>query len=190
MTNTIYATFANPHMAKKATGALLDYGVRSEHMSIIFPEGYRVDEDGTDSVDTERGPAKGISTTTAADAAEGAAKGVGFGLVAGTLATLAAVFIPGVGLVLGGGALAIALGGVVGATAAGAAAGGVAGYLKDQGLNEDAVLGYTNVLSSGGAFITVSPTDENIDAVTIQSVIEKYEGIVNNQPVEILTAAR
>ena len=47
---------------------------------------------------------------------------------------IAALFVPGVGWVLGGGALASAIVGAAAATAAGAAAGGVYGYLKDQGL--------------------------------------------------------
>ncbi len=44
--------------------------------------------------------------------------------------------MPGVGLVVGGGALALAIGGALGTTAAGAVAGGMAGYLKDQGVSE------------------------------------------------------
>jgi len=180
MTNTIYATFMNPDMAERAAGALLDHGVRSEHISIIFPEGYQFRGDGKDARDVEQSAEQGISTTTAGDAASGAAKGAGVGLAAGTLAALAAVFIPGVGLVLGGGALAIALGGVAGTTAAGAAAGGATGFLKDQGVSEDAAHRYTKVLASGGAMITVSPTDEKIDGLTIRSIIEKYEGNVNS----------
>jgi len=181
MTNTVYATFTNPDMAQKAAGALLDHGVRSEHISIVFPEGYVYDKDGkleTES-ESEHTAEKGITTTTAADAGSGAAKGAGIGLAAGALAALAAVFIPGVGLVIGGGALAIAIGGAAGATAAGAVAGGVAGYLKDQGVSDEYVEHYNQVLGSGGALITVSPTDEKVDTLTIEGVLAKYEGIIS-----------
>ncbi len=76
---------------------------------------------------------EGITTTTPQDAAAGAAVGSGVGLVAGLLAAAAALMIPGVGLVLGGGALAAALGAAAATTAAGAAVGGVTGYLHRHG---------------------------------------------------------
>ena len=162
-------------MAQKAAGALLDHGVRSEHISIILPEGY-----GTHSraggENIEHTAEKGITTTTPEDATSGAAKGAGIGLAAGALAALASVFIPGVGLVLGGGALAIAIGGAAGTTAAGAVAGGVTGYLKDQGVPDDLSHSYGTVLNSGGALISVYPTDEKLSAATVESVIVKYNG--------------
>jgi len=190
MTNNVYATFTNPDMAKKAAGALLDHGIRSEHISIVFPEGYVYHEGGKVETEgeSEQTAEKGITTTTAADAGSGAAKGAGIGLAAGALAALAAVFIPGVGIVLGGGALAIAVGGAAGTTAAGAIAGGVTGYLKDQGVPDEYVETYGRVISSGGAMITVSPTDEKTDTATIEGVLSKYEGSVflhANNPVVV-----
>ena len=177
MTQTTYASFTDPEMAKKAVGALLDHGVKSEHISIIFPEGYetftKAHETGTD---LEKSAESGLTTTTGADAAEGATKGASMGLIAGTLAALACVFIPGVGIVLGGGALALALGAAAGSTAAGAVAGGVTGYLKDQGMSEDAVETYATVLQSGGALLTVFPSEESISASEVESVLAKYDG--------------
>jgi hypothetical protein len=179
-----YATFDDPHMAEKAAGALLDHGMKAEHISIVFPEGYGQDaRDETKNEEKSEQMAKsGITTTTVGDAAAGSAKGAGVGLAAGALAALAAVFLPGVGLVLGGGALAIAAGGVAGATAAGAVAGGVAGFLKDQGVPDDSIEVYNRVLKSGGAMITVSPTDENITTVTIEAVLAKYGGSTSSYP--------
>ncbi len=181
-----YATFPDPDMAEKAAGALLDHGVRAEHISIIFPEGYksRWSDSPEEREDSEKTAKSGITTTTAGDAASGSIKGAGVGLAAGALAALAAVFIPGVGLVLGGGALAIAMGGVAGATAAGAVAGGVTGYLKDQGVPADAVEEYGKVLASGGAMITISLTDEEIDMTTIDSLMAKYGGSVTSYPLQ------
>lgn len=119
---------------------------------------------------------KGITTTTMGDAASGAAKGAGIGLGVGTLAALAAVFVPGVGLVLGAGALAAAVAGAAGATAAGAIAGGVTGFLKDQGVPQEAAIEYNDRLRAGDAFIMVTPTDEEVDTETITGILTKYEG--------------
>jgi hypothetical protein len=178
MTNTIYATFSDPNMAVKAAGALFDNGVRKDHMSIVLPEAF-----ATEHNDWEYGGEKsenmaehGITTTTAGDAASGAAKGAGIGLAAGILAALASVFIPGVGLVLGGGALAIAIGGAAGTTAAGAVAGGATGYLKDQGVPDSAIEDYHRILGSGGALMTITPTDETVSTSTIEGIIVKYNG--------------
>ncbi len=188
MNNTIYSTFADPAMAEKAVGALMDYGVKKEHISVVMPEGYTssyvsddedVDASDTDVIKTEKAGKEGISTTTGADAGKGAVKGAGIGLGVGVLAGLASVFVPGVGLVLGAGALATAIGGAAGATAAGAVAGGVTGYLKDQGVPEDQIANYNNVLKSGGAMVAVTPTDEDVDTAEIQAVLNKYNGTVS-----------
>ncbi len=178
MTTTIYATFVDPDMATKAAGALMDHGVRSEHISIVLPEGYS-QRDGFPEESAEHNQdiaERGITTTTGGDAAKGAAEGAGIGLFAGALAALVAVAIPGVGLVLGGGALALAVGGAAGATAAGAIAGGAAGYLKDQGLSDDQSAHYQRVLGIGGALLTVATTNEDVDPTTITSTISKYGG--------------
>lgn len=180
--NTIYAKFSDPQNAEKAGGALLDHGIRAEHISIVFPNGYVHDSKEPTGTEMENSAKTGISTTTTADAESGAAKGAGIGLAAGTLAALAAVFIPGVGIVLGGGAMALALGGLAGSTVAGAAAGGVTGYLKDQGVPEDQAVTYHKLVTSGGAMLTVTPTDETTDLGTIEAILRKYEGEVSQYP--------
>jgi hypothetical protein len=130
MNQTIYASFADIELAEKATGALMDYGMRSEDISLIAHENHvnryaAVNEEAVDDsyntmvVDRTApvyekeglGAKSGLSTTTAADAGVGAAKGAGIGLGVGVLAGLASLAIPGFGLVLGGGALATALAG-------------------------------------------------------------------------------
>lgn len=171
-------------MAERAAGALLDHGVKTEHISIIFPEGYtsRKADDGKAGEKLEQTASMGITTTTPADAASGSVKGASIGLAAGALAALASIFIPGVGIVLGGGALAIALGGTAGATVAGAVAGAMTGYMKDQGVPSETIEHFNSVLSSGGAMITVSPTDEEISAVTIETLLAKYGGSISAHP--------
>ena len=173
-----YATFNDPDMAQKAAGALLDNGVHAEHISIILPEKYKQDRHKSDENRKGDEEIDQITTTTAGDAMSGAATGTGVGLAAGTVAALAAVLIPGVGLVLGGGALALALAGIAGTGAAGAVAGGVTGYLKDQGVPAEVATKHGEVLKGGGALITVSPTDDDVDLKTIEVTLRKYEGDV------------
>lgn len=184
--NSIYATFADPSMAEKAGGALLDHGLRSEDLAIVFPEGYRP---GSQSSSHPQDKAEsGITTTTSGDAGHAAAEGAEIGLGVGILAGLAAIFVPGFGLVLGGSALAIAIGGAAGTTVAGAVAGGVTGLLKDQGVPEQAAQNYERHLAGGGALLTASPTDENIDYATIEGIITKYNGVVTTYPTADVTS--
>ncbi len=168
-------------MAENAAGALLDHGIRSEHISILFPEGYGENRANTDDQsENAEGIAKtGITTTTAGDAAAGSVKGAGVGFAAGALAALAAIFIPGVGLVVGGGALALALAGTAATTAAGAVAGGMTGYMKDQGVPAESIEHYTTVVREGGVVMVVSPTDETVDTSEIVSVLQKYGGVTS-----------
>jgi hypothetical protein len=193
MNQTIYASFADIDMAEKATGALMDYGMRAEDISLIANESHanRIPATSDEAVDdsyntmaTDRdtpvyekeglGAKAGISTTTAADAGVGAAKGAGVGLGVGVLAGLASLAVPGFGLVLGGGALATALAGAAGATAAGAVAGGVTGYLKDQGMPEHATEAYREHFDSGGAILAVNVPSNDVGAATAEDVLDKY----------------
>jgi hypothetical protein len=192
MADTIYASFADADMAQKAVGALLDHGVRCEDITFLANEEYgrrygydRVDAVDDDDDDHDRNPvasaAHGISTTTGADAASGAAKGAGIGLGLGAAAAIASMFIPGVGLVTGGGALASALAGLAASTAGGAAAGGATGYLKDQGVPEAAAMDYDKAIRSGGAMVAVTVPSNDVDRATAESVLAKYNaGNVNS----------
>lgn len=101
---------------------------------------------------------EGVSTTTALDAAAGLAKGAGIGLGVGILAVLASLFIPGFGLVTGGGALAMALGAGAATTAGGAIVGSVTGYLVDQGIPAEIAVDYEKARLDGGAIISVNLT--------------------------------
>src|SRR6185369_2999416 len=127
---TIYASFADASLAEKAAGALLDFGLRAEDLSIVssrtddqeMDERFDDRELGRNTADeykpkqdsTEHAAKSGISTTTPGDAASGASKGAGIGLGVGIAAALASIFIPGFGLVAGGGALATAIAGGAG----------------------------------------------------------------------------
>jgi len=204
MQNTIYASFSDPSDAEKAAGALLDHGIKAEDLSVVSNQGTYVAETHTyrqlnaDPADvmitadgavplvtstnyveddgdyTEDAAKHGLSTTTAADAGAGAVKGVGWGLGVGAVAALAALFLPGIGFVLGGGALAIALGGLAATTGAGAAAGAITGYLKDQGVEHYIAETYTASVSGGGALLAINVPSGNCGADEALEVLTKY----------------
>jgi hypothetical protein len=129
----------------------------------------------TDSTrDTEDQAKSGISTTTPGDAGAGAIKGAGWGLGVGAIAALASLIVPGVGLVLGGGALAAALGAVAASTGAGAAAGAVAGYLKDQGVDDVVANEYETTVTGGGAVVAVTVPSGSCSEAEAREVLTKY----------------
>jgi hypothetical protein len=142
-----------------------------------YRSGYGADlgvDTPVDDLDRPELSAKGgISTTTPADAGAGAVKGAAVGLGVGIIAAAAAIFVPGIGLVAGGGVLATALAGMVGATGAGVIAGGVVGYLKDQGIPEEAITVYRDAVDSGGAILAVTVPDEYSRA-DLEAVLSKY----------------
>lgn len=172
----IYASFNDTTMAKDAVGALLDHGVKAEDVTLVLP----VSKDRDLGEETNRAEAtvdkaeSGITTTTQDDAAVGATKGAFFGFGIGSIAALAAIMVPGIGLIVGGGALATALIGAAGATVAGAAAGGVVGYLKDQGVPEEESQRFSNVYEQGGAILNVSAPSGSVDGATIEAILAKY----------------
>ena len=240
MAETLYASFPNTDLAEKATGALLDYGLKNEDITLVYgnrdgdsgnkhgatgatavPGGEMIGSSTYDSYggagvrtvdvgdaaprptvgglgatesaygtatpddldrartddndeDNDLSAKSGISTTTPEDAESGAMKGAGLGLAAGVAAGLASLFVPAVGLVVGGGALATAIGGAAGATAAGAVAGGAMGYLKDQGVDADYAAKYDEAIQGGGAVLSIHLPSDGPDAATLRGVLNKY----------------
>lgn len=172
----IYASFNDTNMARDAVGALIDHGVNSEDITLVLPvhEDRNLDEETERAEETIASAEKGLTTTTQDDAAVGATKGAFYGFGIGSIAALAAILIPGVGLIVGGGALATALIGAAGATVAGTVAGGVVGYLKDQGVPEDEVQRFSNVYEQGGAILNISAPSNGVDPATIETVLAKY----------------
>lgn len=203
--NTIYASFTDPELAEKAAGALLDFGMDPNDISLLHHQAvaarrneinYGIDDNlepttmpsvqattaendklykDIEDCDKANLDAKsGISTTTPADAGVGAAKGAVVGLGVGTIAALASLLIPGIGLVVGGGALAIAIAGAAGATGAGAVAGAVTGYLKDQGVEEHIAKTLATTVQSGGSMFAVQVPSGKVDEQQARSILEKY----------------
>ena len=175
--STLFASFADAAAAERAAGALLDKGATSSDISVIASEHYsgslgQVAE--AEAAHAEKGAKQGISTTTPADAAMGAAKGMTIGTGVGIAAALAALIVPGFGIALGTGALAIAVGGAIGTAVAGAAVGGVAGFLKDQGVAEDMVSHYSEAFASGGAILAVAVPTGDMDTALVEGILVKY----------------
>jgi hypothetical protein len=125
----------------------------------------------------------GITTTTASDAGAGAGVGAGIGLVAGLLAAAASLTIPGVGIVLAGGAVAGAIAAAAATTAAGAMVGGVAGYLNDMGMPEQAATRFEDRVLEGDYLISVMMDTSQYDEV--KSLLLKYNAAgVDFDPVQ------
>jgi len=157
-----------------AADANSGYADTSDRIDDANDPDYQANVEDREDKDWESSAKKGISTTTGADAGSGAMKGAAIGLGVGALAALASIFIPGVGLVMGGGALAAALGGAAGTTAAGAAAGAVTGYLKDQGVDAQVASDYDAAIQNGGALLAVTVPSNDIDEGRVQEILSKY----------------
>ncbi len=172
----IYASFNDTTMAKDAVGALLDHGVDKDDITLVLPVNPErdLDEETERAENTLESAASGITTTTRDDAMVGATKGAFVGFGVGSIAALASILIPGVGLIVGGGALAMALVGAGAATVAGSVAGGVVGYLKDQGVPEEESQRFSNVYEQGGAILNVSAPSNGVSPMTIEEVLGKY----------------
>jgi len=172
----IYASFNDTATAQNAVGALLDHGILQDDITLVLPVSPGDTEQGIqDAENTMSGAEKGLTTTTGADAAVGATKGAFVGFGVGALAVLASILVPGVGLVVGGGALATALAGAAATTVAGSVAGGVTGFLKDQGVPADEITHFTNVYEGGGAILTVTAPSNGHSASDIEAILGKYD---------------
>jgi hypothetical protein len=104
------------------------------------------------------GPQEPKKTT---DAAEGAVVGVGLGSIAGLLAGLAGLAIPGVGPFIAAGPLAGALSGML----AGGAAGGIIGALSTVGVPDEYAREYAALVEQGHTLVSVLTDEISLDQV-------------------------
>lgn len=172
LATTLYASFNDVGLAEKAAGALMDHGVEPDDLSLVMSR--RTDAEGKEVSDAELSAKQGISTTTVEDAGSAVGPGAAIGAAAGTIAAIAAITVPGVGLVVGGGALALAVAGAAGAAVGGGLAGGVVGYLVDQGVDKKAAEDYDRAVKEGGAILSVSLPSGGVGESVIQDVLTKY----------------
>jgi hypothetical protein len=168
--STSFLSFNLRDNAEKFIGALLDHGAKPEDISVIAREsGYELD-----ASEVERAAASGITTTTAADFTKGAVIGGTAGLGLGIAAGLAALFIPGIGLVAGGGALASALAGAATATASGALAGGIAGYMRDMGIEGETPDYFEQDFADDYIIVAVQIRPDGLPLQDIVNLADKY----------------
>lgn len=175
--STLYASFRDASAAERAAGALLDQGASSKDISIVANEAYhaaRITAAQQEAKHAESSAKTGISPTTAGDVTVGAVKGGAVGLGVGMAAAMAALFVPGLGLVVGGGALATAMAAGLAAAVAGTAVGGVVGYLRDQGVPEEMATRYSADFSAGGAILAVAIPSGSLTAGEMEGILAKY----------------
>lgn len=185
MRENTFIAYSTHEAAARAVGALIDRGVEPLDISVYAKD---MPTDWQESIKSQG--AHGITTTTAEDAASGAAKGAGFGLGIGVLAAIAAITIPGFGIVLGGGALASAIGGAAAATAAGAIAGGAFGFLTDQGVDEDSSRFLSSQLDEGGIIVGVTSPSGIATTDDVKAILAKYHEshVPNDHPTQAVAA--
>lgn len=167
---TTYLSFDLAENAEKFVGAALDHGARAEDISVIAYPGV-LDRDGQQIAGQAE---KGITTTTAEDAGTGAAAGAGVGLGIGVLAGLASIFIPGFGLVFGGGALATAIAGAAATAGAGAVAGGMTGYMRDLGVEGDVPEDFERDYKGGKVIVGIAYHENGIEPDELSLLARKY----------------
>lgn len=175
--STLYAAFSDASAAERAAGALLDNGAIQSDISVLANEGFsstRAVIANQNATDAEVSAKTGISTTTPGDVAAGAVKGASIGVGVGAAAIIASLLVPGLGLVLGGGALATALAGGTATILAGAAAGGVVGYLKDQGVSADMATRYNAAFEQGGAILAIAIPTGTLATGEVEHILTKY----------------
>lgn len=169
---TFMATFDDIDRAADAMGALMDHGISEHSMDLVANESYGKMLAQRKRNEYAERATRGVTTTTGADAVEGAKRGGTVGLAAGIVAGFASLVIPGYGIVVGGGALATALASALGTSVAGLTAGGITGYLKDMGVDEKIARDFDDTVRNGGGVLTVTGTDQAAPGIT--SILEKY----------------
>jgi len=154
---TVVGVFSSHDQAEKAVRALSDEGFTKDDISIAAkdPEGGRRSGRGQ-GADNQNGfgfEAGGDMTATDVDSiADGTTWGGALGGLAGLLAGVGALAIPGIGPIVAAGPLAAALSGAV--------AGGVAGGLIDMGIPEREGKRYEDELKQGNALAIVEAEGE------------------------------
>ena len=168
---TLFASFAAVADAERAAAALLDRGAKQEDLSVVANESHGQSHVMTSGGNAEDVAKHGMTTTTGADAAMGAAEGLSVGMGLGVLGVLASLLVPGVGLVIGAGAVAAA---IAGTAAAGAATGGIVGYLKDQGMGPDVAATYHARVTAGGAILALTVPSGDLPESDAEALLTKY----------------
>jgi hypothetical protein len=145
--SSVMGLFSTQAQVTTVVSALCSVGFGKEDVSILFPE--------------PRGASRPVSDDEQQDSREATAMaGVGaggaFGGTLGLLLGVAAMAIPGLGIVAAAGPIVGALTGA----AAGAAVGGLAGHLIGMGIPETHARHYEGKIGSGSIFVAVHVGDD------------------------------
>ncbi|NLM40905.1 MAG: hypothetical protein GX199_01180 [Firmicutes bacterium] len=141
--STVIGVFSDISTAEKAVKALRNKGFKDNEISIVAKE----DKARRGGTDMEAGDEFATDSI-----AEGTTWGGALGGVAGLLAGVGALAIPGIGPIVAAGPLAGALSGAV--------TGGVAGGLIDLGIPEDKGRQYEENLKQGGVLAVIETSDD------------------------------
>ena len=167
---SVFLSFNLKDNAEKFVAALLDHGMTTEDISVISREGGRT----FTAEEVEKDAATGITTTTAEDFSKGAVIGGAAGMGLGVLAGLAILFVPGLGLVAGGGALATAIAATATTGAAGALVGGLAGYMRDMGVEGEVPDYFEQDYADDYIIVAVTPRADGLTTTEIANLADKY----------------
>ncbi|AZI44012.1 hypothetical protein EHF33_13885 [Deinococcus psychrotolerans] len=157
----ITAAFSTEQQAQSAVDDLRTHGFTDAHLSILRSHGGHLE-----------GKPPG-------DVTEGTTKGAVAGAGVGVLVGLAALAIPGVGPLIGAGALVSALGTAGASAAVGAAAGtalgGLSGALADAGYSADDAHYYGEAVGRGDILVAVDADDAQV--TQISDVLRSHGGL-------------
>lgn len=171
--NLVSAVFDSHAEAERAVTELRANGVPNDAISLIAQhDGKNTETDGAGEAVTD------VVGKTA----------LGAGL--GTLLGIAALAIPGVGPLVGAGAIAAAAipGAAVTGAAVGAAAGGLAGLLSDHGVHADDATYYEDRVNSGGVFVSVDTDNLGVSRDVAEDILYGAGGHSSRRAKTIATA--
>jgi hypothetical protein len=149
MGRTVIGTFDTWETAERVLEDLLDRGFRRDEVSLL------ASRDRAPHIQTlESVGGSGSSVDAAGSAAIGG--------LAGFVAGLAALAIPGIGPILAAGPLSA---GLIGATV-GAAAGGITGALRNHGVSDEDAEVYSEAVRRGATLVAVNTSDGKVQEAT------------------------
>lgn len=168
--HTIVGFFPTRERAETAISELVRAGIARDNISIVASQDK---ESFTRTPDTPNvGPVPETGSTN--DTGEKAA----IGGMAGFIAGIVALAIPGIGPIIAAGPLALALTGA----AAGAATGGLIGVMTDDGVPEADAKRYSRAIGSGHVMVTVRADTDRVDEVA--GILDRAGAVDVDEPVE------
>ena len=167
---SVFLSFNLRENAEKFVAALLDHGMTTEDISVVARDAGQT----FTAEKVEKDAATGITTTTAEDFSKGAVIGGSAGLGLGVIIGLATLFVPGVGLVAGAGALATAIAATATTGAAGALVGGIAGYMRDMGVEGEVPDEFERDYADDYVIVAVALRPDGLTSTEIANLGDKY----------------